>query len=69
MHQLDEEFNFFVSRWGGCVIALTTKDKLSNFIFKLKDKLRNELNLPDDYEMDSLVFPTQPGMGASVYPN
>lgn len=63
------KYIYIFLRWGGCVIALTSKDKLHNFLTDIKNKLKVEFNLNDDYDMDSLVFPTQPGMGASIYLN
>lgn len=49
--------------WGGCVVAITTQDKVDNFIESLaKSYYKN-------YEGDfsKVVFATQPGPGAQIF--
>ncbi|XP_011313985.1 N-acetylgalactosamine kinase [Fopius arisanus] len=53
--------------WGGCVIALTTKDKADEFVKDLGDKMREAYHLSDETDMDTLIFKTEPGQGAAVY--
>ncbi|XP_063986115.1 N-acetylgalactosamine kinase [Diachasmimorpha longicaudata] len=53
--------------WGGCVIALTTKDEADEFVKNLGDKLRKVYGLGDECDMETLIFKTEPGQGAAVY--
>lgn len=52
--------------WGGCIVAIITKDKVSQFV----DTLKKELGLcgiKDGFKLDDLVFPTEPNQGAAIY--
>lgn len=52
--------------WGGCIVAITTKDKVSEFVDKLKTEIsRCEIKLT--FQLKDLVFPTEPSQGAVIY--
>ena len=58
--------DFILHRWGGCIVAIITKDKVSQFV----DTLKKELDLcgiKDGFKLDDLVFPTEPNQGAAIY--
>ncbi|KAG7187611.1 hypothetical protein KM043_016673 [Ampulex compressa] len=52
--------------WGGCIVAITTKDKVSQFVDSLREEQRRN-GIKDDLELKNLVFPTEPNQGAAIY--
>ncbi|XP_054012732.1 N-acetylgalactosamine kinase isoform X1 [Hylaeus anthracinus] len=54
--------------WGGCIVAITTKDKVFQFLDTLKKDLARD-GIKDGFKLDDLVFPTEPNQGAVIYTN
>jgi len=54
-------------RWGGCIVALTTKDTVSDYIDTLKEKFYKEQPEAFGRDLDGLVFATEPSAGAEIY--
>lgn len=54
-------------RWGGCIVALTTKDTVSDYIDTLKEKFYKGHPEAFGRDLDSLVFATEPNAGAEIY--
>ncbi|CAL7936250.1 unnamed protein product [Xylocopa violacea] len=52
--------------WGGCIVAIITKDKVSQFVDTLKMEL-GRCRIKDGFKLDDLVFPTEPKQGAAIY--
>ncbi|XP_031827885.1 N-acetylgalactosamine kinase isoform X2 [Nomia melanderi] len=52
--------------WGGCIVAITTKDKVFQFLDALKKELALD-GIKDGFKLDDLVFPTEPNQGAVIY--
>ncbi|KZC08294.1 PREDICTED: N-acetylgalactosamine kinase [Dufourea novaeangliae] len=52
--------------WGGCIVAITTKDKVFQFVDALKKELARD-EIKDGFKLDDLVFPTEPNQGAAIY--
>lgn len=48
--------------WGGCVVALTTRDRLQDFLTEVRK------NFYKDYQgnIDEVVFPSEPQSGAYI---
>ena len=55
--------------WGGCIVALVTKDNLRNYIEGIKSDYYATLNSIHAREerLDAVIFPTQPGPGAQIF--
>ncbi|GFG35106.1 hypothetical protein Cfor_01402 [Coptotermes formosanus] len=53
--------------WGGCIVALTTKDTVSDYIDTLKEKFYKGNPAAFGRDLDSLVFATEPNTGAEIY--
>lgn len=53
--------------WGGCIVGLTTEDKVDSFISRLKETFYKDRIDSVDEDLDNLVFATQPGHGAEIY--
>ncbi|KAJ9580402.1 hypothetical protein L9F63_003926, partial [Diploptera punctata] len=53
--------------WGGCTVALTTKDSLDDYVSTLKEKFYKNNCAARDKNVDTLVFATEPNVGAEVY--
>lgn len=52
--------------WGGCIVAITTNDKVSQFVEALREELcQRPMN--GDLGSKDLVFPTEPNQGAVIY--
>jgi N-acetylgalactosamine kinase len=54
-------------RWGGCIVALTTKNTVNDYISTLKDKFYERNPAAYGKNLDSLVFATGPNAGAEIY--
>lgn len=54
-------------RWGGCIVALTMKDTVSDYIDTLKEKFYKGHPEAFGRDLDSLVFATEPSAGAEIY--
>ncbi|XP_071874680.1 N-acetylgalactosamine kinase isoform X1 [Bombus fervidus] len=52
--------------WGGCIVAITTKNKVSQFVDKLKKEI-DRCEIKDEFKLGDLVFPTEPNQGAAIY--
>ncbi|XP_078041180.1 N-acetylgalactosamine kinase isoform X2 [Augochlora pura] len=52
--------------WGGCIVAITSKDKVSQFVCALKKQIARD-GIKDGFELDDLVFPMGPNQGAAIY--
>ncbi|XP_017792051.1 PREDICTED: N-acetylgalactosamine kinase [Habropoda laboriosa] len=52
--------------WGGCIVAIITKDKVSQFVDALKKELAR-CGIKDGFKLEDLVFPTEPNQGAAIY--
>ncbi|XP_034184246.2 N-acetylgalactosamine kinase isoform X1 [Osmia lignaria lignaria] len=52
--------------WGGCIVAIITKDKVSQFLDKLKTEFV-QCGIKRGFELNDLVFPTEPNQGAVIY--
>lgn len=48
-------------------MALTTKDTVNDYIRTLKEKFYKENPAASDKDLDSLVFATEPSVGAEIY--
>jgi galactokinase len=48
-------------------VALTTKDTVNDYIRTLKEKFYKENPAASDKDLDSLVFATEPSVGAEIY--
>ncbi|XP_034951195.1 N-acetylgalactosamine kinase [Chelonus insularis] len=53
--------------WGGCVVILTTKDKVDQLINDLKQIIRNLHGLSEEDQLDKIIFTTEPHQGAAIY--
>ncbi|XP_069686505.1 N-acetylgalactosamine kinase-like [Periplaneta americana] len=53
--------------WGGCIVALTTKDTVDDYINMLKEKFYKGHPAAIDKDLNSLVFSTEPNVGAEIY--
>ncbi|XP_035743214.1 N-acetylgalactosamine kinase-like isoform X1 [Vespa mandarinia] len=52
--------------WGGCIVAIITKEKISQFVEDIQQYLwENCRNY--ELDLDDLVFPTEPDQGAAIY--
>lgn len=58
--------NLILHRWGGCIVAITTKNKVSQFVDKLKKEI-GRYEIKDEFKLGDLVFPTEPNQGAAIY--
>jgi galactokinase len=54
-------------RWGGCIVALTTKDTVNDYIDTLKEKFYKGHPEAFGRDLDNLVFATEPSAGAEIY--
>ncbi|KAK9301971.1 hypothetical protein QLX08_005882 [Tetragonisca angustula] len=52
--------------WGGCIVAIVTKDKVSQFVDTLKKEIGRS-GIKDGFKLGDLVFPTEPNQGAAIY--
>ncbi|XP_033223885.1 N-acetylgalactosamine kinase isoform X1 [Belonocnema kinseyi] len=52
--------------WGGCVVAITTRNNVHTFVEALKEKFYRNLDL-GGAALKDLVFPTEPYQGAAIY--
>ena len=56
--------------WGGCIVALVTKDNLQKYIDGIKLDYYYSLNAMtgmSENSIDTVIFPTKPGPGAQIY--
>lgn len=53
--------------WGGCIVALTTKDTVNDYISTLKEKFYKGNPAASGKDFDSFVFATEPNTGAEIY--
>ncbi|KAL1117454.1 hypothetical protein AAG570_004780 [Ranatra chinensis] len=57
--------------WGGCVVALTTRDTVEEFIEEVKREFYTKVPPGEGFKTvsspDSLIFPTEPNQGAEIY--
>lgn len=54
--------------WGGCIVALVPKPKVDSFIKAIKESYYHQgLGMTSSTNLDSIIFPTQPGAGAAIY--
>lgn len=53
--------------WGGCTVALTTKETADKYITALKEEFYAENPKAQGKDLDNVVFATQPGPGATIY--
>lgn len=58
--------DFIFRRWGGCIVAIVAKDKVSQFVDALKKEL-SRCGIKDGFKFDDLVFLTEPNQGAAIY--
>lgn len=47
-------------------MAITTKNKVSQFVDKLKKEI-GRYEIKDEFKLGDLVFPTEPNQGAAIY--
>ncbi|XP_008553724.1 N-acetylgalactosamine kinase [Microplitis demolitor] len=52
--------------WGGCAVALTTKDKVESFVKDLKQKFI-AINGAKADQVENAIFVTEPRAGAAIY--
>ncbi|KOX67564.1 N-acetylgalactosamine kinase [Melipona quadrifasciata] len=52
--------------WGGCIVAIVTKDMVSQFVDTLKKEIGRS-GIKDGFKLGDLVFPTEPNQGAAIY--
>ncbi|XP_043673812.1 N-acetylgalactosamine kinase isoform X3 [Vespula pensylvanica] len=52
--------------WGGCIVAIITKDKISQFVEDIRQYLWESCT-KYELDLDDLVFPTEPNQGAAIY--
>ncbi|CAH2102914.1 unnamed protein product [Euphydryas editha] len=55
--------------WGGCIVALCPRDKVNEYIEKLKDEFYTKHCKIDKAKAKSYVFATSPNYGAVIYTN
>ncbi|CAG5080695.1 Similar to Galk2: N-acetylgalactosamine kinase (Rattus norvegicus) [Cotesia congregata] len=53
--------------WGGCVVALTTKDKVESFVNDLKQRQRTFNGGVRTNCVENAIFVTEPRAGAAIY--
>jgi len=53
--------------WGGCIVALTTSDKVDEFISAVQRQFYAAQPAAQGRRTDSLIFATQPGQGVQVF--
>ncbi|XP_058793049.1 N-acetylgalactosamine kinase [Phymastichus coffea] len=53
--------------WGGCVVAMTTSDKVQSFIDCLKEKFYGNDEQAKGLDLSKFVFKTEPKEGAAIY--
>ncbi|KAH0535899.1 N-acetylgalactosamine kinase [Cotesia glomerata] len=53
--------------WGGCVVALTTKDKVESFVNDLKQRQRTFNGGVRANSVENAIFITEPRAGAAIY--
>lgn len=55
--------------WGGCIVALVTKDNLQSYIEGIKSDYYATLNSIQAKEefLDNVIFPTKPGPGSQIF--
>ncbi|XP_017885853.1 N-acetylgalactosamine kinase [Ceratina calcarata] len=52
--------------WGGCVVAIVKKDRVSQFVDTLKEQIRQS-GIEEGFKLDDLVFLTESNQGAAIY--
>ncbi|KAK2580917.1 hypothetical protein KPH14_005986 [Odynerus spinipes] len=52
--------------WGGCIVGIITKDKVSQFVDDIRRYL-SESRVTNGPESNDMVFPTEPNQGAAIY--
>lgn len=67
VHSVSENIDAVCFRWGGCIVALTTKDTVNDYIKTVKEKFYKENPAASGKDLDSLVFATEPNVGAEIY--
>jgi hypothetical protein len=58
---------YIANRWGGCMVAMVSSGGVENFIQHLKDHFYRDLPAASGLDLDTVLFPTQPGDGAAVF--
>ena len=54
--------------WGGCIVALLSTDKVSDFLEGMKADYYQDLEAAKALSNSSAyIFPSQPGSGARIY--
>ncbi|KAK0180684.1 hypothetical protein PV327_003042 [Microctonus hyperodae] len=55
--------------WGGCLVALTTRNNVEKFVNDLRDQIRKGFfgELMTNCDLKTVVFPTEPRQGAAIY--
>ncbi|XP_031782188.1 N-acetylgalactosamine kinase [Nasonia vitripennis] len=53
--------------WGGCVVAMTTNDRVEDFVENLKKKFYHNDECAKGLDLMRYVFPTEPKNGASIH--
>lgn len=57
---------FCYSRWGGCIVAITQRSEVTEFVQALREKFYSDKK-KTDVGIEKLVFPTEPNQGATIY--
>ncbi|CAG2059611.1 unnamed protein product [Timema podura] len=52
--------------WGGCVVALTTKDTVESYIKMLKESFYETNSTTKGKDLNMFVFATEPSGGAQI---
>lgn len=52
--------------WGGCIVAIVSKDKVSQFVDDIRQYL-GEIDHRNGSDFNDMVFPTEPNQGAAIY--
>lgn len=66
INKMTRSCNLILHRWGGCIVAITTKNKVSQFVDKMKKEI-GRCEIKDEFKLGDLVFPTEPNQGAAIY--
>lgn len=53
--------------WGGCIVALVPEDLVGSYIAAVKTEYYVDYKKIPEEHLDTFIFSTQPGAGASIY--
>ncbi|CAB0042973.1 unnamed protein product [Trichogramma brassicae] len=53
--------------WGGCIVAITTVDRVEEFLVQLKKKFYEDNEEAKMLDLSNLLFKTEPKQGAVIY--